>query len=108
MNMATASQTLQHLPDGSRLVLGLKQVPFFMVICAVMLMSLFYVWPHIRMTQLEYQVAEEMSIRRRLLEEREKLKIEYATLKSPQRIETLAKERLQMTYPERDQMINLR
>lgn len=108
MSMATATNTLQHLPDGGRLVFGLKQVPFFMVICVVMLMPLLYVWPHIRMTELEYRVADEMSVRRRLLEEREKLKIEYATLKSPQRIETLAKERLQMTYPERDQMINLK
>ena len=108
MSMAAVTRTLQHLPDGGRLAFGLKQVPFFMVICAVMLIPLFYVWPHIRMTELEYQVAEEMSVRRRLLEEREKLKIEYATLKSPQRIESLAKEKLQMTYPERDQMINLK
>ncbi len=79
-----------------------------MVICAVMFLPLLYVWPHIRMTELEYQVAEEMSVRRQLLEEREKLKIEYATLKAPQRIETIAREKLQMTYPVRDQVVNIK
>ncbi len=106
--MTTATHTLHRVPDGGRLVFGLKQVPFLMVICAVMLLSLFYVWPHIHMTELEYQVAEEMSVRRRLLEEREKLKVEYATLKSPQRIESVAKETLHMTYPEGAQMVNLK
>jgi len=106
--MATTAHSIDNVRDGGRLVFGLKQVPFLMVICAVMLLSLFYVWPHIRMTELEYQVAEEMGNRQRLLEEREKLKIEYATLKSPQRIENLAREKLQMTYPERDQLVNLK
>jgi len=106
--MSTAVQTLQNERDGHRLVFGLKQVPFFMVICGVMILPLLYVWPHIRMTELEYQVAEEMSVRRQLLEEREKLKIEYATLKSPQRIETIAREKLQMTYPALDQVVNIK
>jgi len=106
--MSTAVQTLQNGRDGHSLVFGLKQVPFFMVICAVMFLPLLYVWPHIRMTELEYQVAEEMSVRRQLLEEREKLKIEYATLKAPQRIETIAREKLQMTYPVRDQVVNIK
>jgi hypothetical protein len=35
------------------------------------------------------------------------LKVEIATLKSPQRLETIAKEQLQMTYPTRDQVIIL-
>jgi len=108
LSMSTAAQTIDNIRDGGRMVFGLKHVPFLIVICAVMLLSLFYVWPHIRMTQLEYQVAEEMGNRQRLLEEREKLKIEYATLKSPQRIETMAREKLQMTYPERDQLVNIK
>jgi cell division protein FtsL len=106
--MATAAHTIDNVRDGGRFVFGLKQVPFLMGICAMMLLPLFYVWPHIRMTELEYQVAEEMGNRQRLLEEREKLKIEYATLKAPQRIEALAREKLQMTYPERDQLVNLK
>jgi cell division protein FtsL len=106
--MSTAEIALQNVRDGGRLVFGLKHVPFILLICLVMLLSLFYVWPHIRMTELEYQIAEEMSIRQQLLEERDKLKIEYATLKSPQRIENIAREKLQMIYPERDQVINLK
>ena len=108
MSMSTAAHTIHNVRDSGRLVFGLKQVPFLMVICAVMLLSLCYVWPHIHMTELEYQIAEEMGNRQRLLEEREKLKVEYATLKSPQRIETMAREKLQMTYPERDQLVNLK
>jgi cell division protein FtsL len=59
------------------------------------------------MTELEYMVAAEMSIKEKLVEEQRKLKVEIATLKSPQRLEAIAKEQLQMTYPTRDQVIIL-
>lgn len=106
--MSTAELTLQNVRGGESLVFGLKHVPFIIVICLVMILSLVYVWPHIHMTELEYQVAEQMNIRQKLLEERGKLKIEYATLKSPQRIETIARGKLQMTYPEREQVVYLK
>jgi cell division protein FtsL len=73
-----------------------------------MAVALVYVWSHIRMTELEYKVAEEMSIKESLLEEQRKLKVEIATLKSPQRLEAIAKEKLQMSYPTRDQVIILK
>ena len=73
-----------------------------------MAVALIYVWSHIHMTELEYQVAREMSSRERLTEEQAKLKVELATLKSPQRIETIAQEKLQMTYPGREQVILLK
>jgi cell division protein FtsL len=103
--MSTAEITLHNLRDSGKLILGLKYVPFVMLICLIMIVSIAYVWPHIRMTELEYRIAEEMSTRQRLLETREKLKVEYATLKSPQRIETIAREKLQMTYPNNDQVV---
>jgi cell division protein FtsL len=59
------------------------------------------------MTELEYMVAAEMSIKEKLVEEQTKLKVEIATLKSPQRLEAIAREQLQMTYPTRDQVIIL-
>jgi len=74
----------------------------------LMAVALLYVWSHIHMTELEYQIARELSSAEQIKEERTKLKVELATLKSPQRIETIAREKLQMTYPERAQVIMLR
>ena len=74
----------------------------------LMMVLLIYVWSHIHMTELEYQIARELSSREQLTEEQAKLKVEHATLKSPQRIETIAREKLQMTYPEREQVIMLK
>jgi cell division protein FtsL len=74
----------------------------------LMAVALIYVWSHIHMTELEYQIARELSGRDQLTEEQAKLKVELATLKSPQRIETLAREKLQMVYPEREQVISIK
>ncbi|MBU2055122.1 MAG: cell division protein FtsL [Proteobacteria bacterium] len=74
----------------------------------LMAVALLYVWSHIHMTELDYQIARELSSREQLVEEQAKLKLEMATMKSPQRIETIAREKLQMTYPEREQVILLK
>ena len=74
----------------------------------LMAVALLYVWSHIHMTELEYQIARELSSREQITEEQTKLKVELATLRSPQRIETIAREKLQMTYPERKQVIVLK
>jgi cell division protein FtsL len=74
----------------------------------LMAVALIYVWSHIHMTELEYRIAQELGSQERLAEEQSKLKVELATLKSPQRIETIAREKLQMTYPEREQVILLK
>jgi cell division protein FtsL len=71
----------------------------------LMAVALLYVWSHIHMTELEYQIARELSSREQLTEAQTKLKVELATLRSPGRIETIARERLQMTYPGREQVI---
>jgi cell division protein FtsL len=106
--MSTAEIALQNIRDSERLIFGFKHVSFIIIICLIMALSLIYVWPHIHMTELEYKIAEEMNVRQRLLEERGKLKIEYATLKSPQRIEAIARGKLQMTYPAREQVVYLK
>jgi len=85
----------------------LRYSPFIFVTLVLMAVALVYVWSHIRMTELEYMIAEEMTVKEKLLEEQTKLKVEIATLKSPQRIEATAREKLQMVYPTRDQVILL-
>jgi cell division protein FtsL len=74
----------------------------------LMAVALLYVWSHIHMTELEYRIARELSSREQIAEEQTKLKVELATLRSPRRIETIAREKLRMTYPERKQVIVLK
>jgi cell division protein FtsL len=74
----------------------------------LMAVALIYVWSHIHMTKLEYQIATEISAKEKLLEEQRRLKVEMATLKSPQRIEAIAKDKLRMSYPDQDQIIVLK
>jgi len=80
------------------------------IVAALALMSvlLCYVASHIQMTKLEYQIAEEISRKERLMDEQKKLKVEIATLKSPQRIAAIAREKLQMTHPDKDQVIMIK
>jgi cell division protein FtsL len=78
---------------------------FIVAAFVLMLMLILYVWSHVRMTQLEYRVAAELNRQEQLLDEQRKLKMQIATLKSPQRIETIARESLNMTYPEQHQVI---
>jgi cell division protein FtsL len=80
------------------------------IVAALALMSvlLCYVASHIQMTKLEYQIAEEISRKERLVDEQKKLKVEVATLKSPQRIAAIAREKLQMTHPDKDQVIMIK
>ncbi len=60
------------------------------------------------MTTLEDSLAKEIQIKGRLIEEQRRLKVEIATLESPQRIEAFAKDRLQMYYPKKIKNIEKR
>lgn len=77
---------------------------FLSVTLAITIIILMYVWLHIHITRLEYDVATAMHTKEQLLEEQHRLKLEVATLKSPQRIEAIARDRLQMSCPEPGQV----
>ena len=87
---------------------GLRYSTFILIFFALMAVALLYVWSHNHMTELEYQVAREISIKEQLQDDQRKLKVEQSTLKSSQRIEAIAKEKLGMSYPEREQVIILK
>ena len=81
-----------------------------LIIAFLVLLSaaLIYIWSHINFTELKYQIANELSQQNKLLEENRKLKVEIATLKSPQRLESVCKDKLGMQFPEGNQVIFLK
>ena len=83
----------------------LKYSVFLFVAFVLMAVAVTYVWSHVQMTKLEYQVAEEMTRGEQMRDEQRKLKLEQATLKSPQRIEAIARSSLNLSYPDADQVI---
>ena len=85
--------------------IGVKYPTFIVVTLILMFVALIYVGSHIRMTRIEYEIAAALSAKELLLEEQKKLKLEMAMLKSPQRIEQIAKTKLQMSYPDAEQVI---
>jgi cell division protein FtsL len=87
---------------------GVKYTSILAVVLVLLAASLLFVWSHVRITELKYQIAKEMSIKEGLLEENRKLKVEIASLKSPQRLEKAARDKFGMTYPEREQVIFLK
>jgi cell division protein FtsL len=104
--MAIADVAKQNnIPGEEKATFGSNLSALIFVALVLMAVALLYVWSHVNMTKLEYQVAEEIGIKERLLEEQKKLKVEVATLKAPQRIEVIAQNKIQMSYPDRDQVI---
>ena len=75
-------------------------------LAAVLIMSaLVYVWSsHYNLT-LEERAREEMTRTAFLQDEQKKLKEALVKKKSPDRIAAIAREKLQMTYPKREQII---
>jgi len=84
---------------------GLRVSTFVLSLLVLVAVALVYVWSHLHNTQLKYQIAEEMTVRDSLIEENRRLKVEIATLKSPQRIESIARDKLKLQYPEREQVV---
>ena len=87
---------------------GVKYPTIIVVALVLMFVAVIYVGSHIRMTKLEYEIAATLNAKENLLEEQKKLKLELAMLKSPQRIEDIARTKLQMTYPTAQQVIVLK
>lgn len=111
--MAQSAQSVEtrvmpRLEEAKEASFGIKYPTYIFFAIMLMFVALIYVGSHIRMTELEYGIAAELSAQEQKLEEQKKLKLEYAMLKSPQRIENIARNKLQMSYPDNDQVIVLK
>ena len=69
--------------------------------------ALFYVWCRVQCVNVSYGIDRERGRRLVLLKERSTLNIELARLKSPARIETLARTRYGLVMPDAKQTVTL-
>jgi cell division protein FtsL len=93
------TRVMPRLEEDHGASFGIKYPTFIIFALVLMFVALVYVGSHIRMTELEYNIAAELNAQEQQLEEQKKLKLEYAMLKSPQRIEGIVRSKLQMSYP---------
>jgi cell division protein FtsL len=82
----------------------------YLMICMIVftIVSVFHVWSRFKLVDLNLQISE---ISRQLSEagqEQKRLKLEAASLKSPSRIEAIAKNELGMALPTEQQIIHVK
>lgn len=65
----------------------------------------FYTWCRVQCIQMGYDISEEVEEQRSLTSLHQNLKIELARLKSPARIEKIARQRLGLLAPSEEQII---
>jgi cell division protein FtsL len=65
---------------------------------------LFYVWLQVQMVGLSYDISKAQNQRKELVEINKKLRIQWASLRSPDRIEQIALNQLGLRPPERGQI----
>lgn len=80
--------------------------PYLMVVMFLLtIVSIFHVWSRVKVVDLNLQIAETKKVFKELQQENNRLKLEAAALKTPARIETLAKGELGMALPTDQQVI---
>jgi len=84
----------------------LKFTGLWIVMLSLFLGELFfYTWCRVNNVNLGYEVAQETEKKSKLTAYQENLKIELASLKSPERIARIASEQLGLSMPRADQTI---
>lgn len=82
----------------------------FLMICMVLLtiVSIFHVWSRFRLIELNLQIGEATKQMKELEQEQKRLKLEAAALRTPARIEAIAKGELGMTLPKEQQVVQVK
>jgi cell division protein FtsL len=88
---------------------GRRKRIFVMGLCALALIgvTLIQVWLRLQVVQMGYVLSTISKFHGRLEQENRELKVELATLTSPDRLEALARNRLGLVPPEKGQIIVL-
>lgn len=82
-------------------------VPVLAFIALLLAVSLFFVWSRVQVTSLDYEVSQLESTLRDLRQETSNLRLEAASLSSPERIERVARKELKLRLPSAEQVITV-
>jgi cell division protein FtsL len=79
----------------------------FLMICMVLLtvVSVFHVWSRFKLVDLNLRISEASRVLKEAEQEQKRLKLEVASLRTPARIEAIAKGELGMALPTEQQVI---
>jgi cell division protein FtsL len=83
--------------------------PYLMVVMLLLtLVSIFHVWSRVKVIDLNLQLAEVNRLMKEELQEQNRLRLEAASLRTPARIEALAKGELGMALPTDQQVVTVK
>ena len=109
MSMVKTDSTKLTFPShlGADLAPRRMDIVKFLMICMVLLtvVSIFHVWSRFRLIELNLQIGEASRQLKDLEQEQKRLKLEAESLKTPARIEIIAKRDLGMIVPQDQQVI---
>ncbi|AOY59555.1 MAG: cell division protein FtsL [Desulfococcus sp.] len=71
----------------------------FLFICQLLV----YTWSRVQCIRIGYEISREMENHQKLIEIQNRLKIEMARLRSPERISKIARSKLELVIPSPDQ-----
>lgn len=102
--ISPSQQTTLHgerAPGPQRFRFGPLLVSLFLCLAGVAV----YMWPRVQVVRLAYRMQTSEQHLRSLLQERDQLRFELATLQDPQRIYRVATEQLGMSIPHHDRVV---
>lgn len=100
--------TIKALPKINGFVLRRPNlVPVFGFIAMLLTVSLFFVWSRVQVTGFEYEISQLQSTLRAQRQEFSSLRLEAASLRSPERIERVARKELSLRLPTAEQVITV-
>ena len=100
--------TIRALPKINGFVLRRPNlVPVLSFIGLLLAVSLFFVWSRVQVTGLEYEISQLESSLRDMRQETSSLRLEAASLRSPERIERVARKELNLRLPTAEQVITV-
>jgi cell division protein FtsL len=92
---------------GTELATNRLDIFKFLMSCMILLtiVSVFHVWSRFKLVDLNLQISEASRTLKETEQEQKRLKLEAASLRTPGRVETIAKNELGMALPTEQQVV---